>query len=161
VVGQWKRDWSRRRLCRHNVRSPAPDLNRSSNVFECLYSVIVKIGVETVVAYVLVRTARYANASGFRDLLQASGDIASVTKEVVTFSDFVTLVDDNAKGDARLGPARAVKRSYREGLTCAARWRQPPGGAGVGVTRGSACADAGAALARCNAAEALTASANR
>ena len=67
-----------------------------------------------------------------------------------------------AASTMRRWPPEALHRQregYREGFACAARWRQPPGRASA--TLDSTGAGAGTPAARCNAADALTASANR
>src|SRR5262249_45712223 len=99
LVGQRQRCWSGRRLRRHGVRSPVPDLNWPGDILKRLRSALVEGGVHAV-AHILMHTARYADASGCCDLLQAGGDIDTVAKDVIAFDDDVTLVDANAKSDA-------------------------------------------------------------
>src|SRR5215470_18045548 len=87
---------------------PAPDLNRSSNVLECLCAAIVKCGVETV-AHILMHSARYANPAGCRDFLEPGGDVDPVAEDVVAVDDDVAEVDANAERDATvLGPLRGA-----------------------------------------------------
>ena len=78
---------------------PAPDLDRSSNVLECLCAAVVERGVETV-AHILMHAARYANTSRCRDLLQAGSHVDAIAQDVVALDDDVPNVDADAEGNA-------------------------------------------------------------
>ena len=56
---------------------PTPDLNRSSNVLECLCAAVDERCVETVLN-ILMHTARYANTSGCRDFLKPGCDVEAI-----------------------------------------------------------------------------------
>src|SRR5215471_12272529 len=78
---------------------PAPDLNRSSNVLECLCAAVIKGRVNTI-AQIFMHADRHADAAWCGDLLQTGGDIDAITKDVVPLDDDVADVDADAEGDA-------------------------------------------------------------
>ena len=90
--GRWHRRYRRAGL-------PAPNLNRPSNVLECLRAAVVERGIETV-AHILMHAARYANPSRRRDLLQTGSDVDAVAEDVVAVDDDVAEVDADTEGNA-------------------------------------------------------------